>query len=61
MHQHSVLHHGDQVHVHVPGLLSTPLGDGQVVGFYSNEPRRVVVALPSGEELVALESDVSLI
>jgi hypothetical protein len=41
--------------------LSTPFSDGRLVGFMSLEPRRVVVVRPSGKELVAMESHVSLV
>ena len=54
-----MIHLGDHVHVHVLGALPTMRSDGQVVGFYTNEPRRIVVALPSGQQLVAVESDIS--
>jgi hypothetical protein len=48
---------GTQVEIHFPG---PPVGQylvGRVAGFYSNEPRRVVVVLPCGEALVVIETD----
>jgi hypothetical protein len=55
-----VLRPGDLVHVHVTGTSPPSFSNGRLVGFYCNEPRRIIVALPSGQELVAAESDVSL-
>jgi hypothetical protein len=49
---------GTQVQIHFPGAL--PDAFGQLVGFYSNEPCRAVVLLPSGESLVVMETDISL-
>jgi hypothetical protein len=54
----AILEVGDQVHVdgeHPNG------SDGRIVGFYARETRRIVVMLPSGVQLIANESDVSLL
>jgi hypothetical protein len=50
---------GDPVRLQLP--IDSPLNgnSGQVVGFYINEPPRVVVALASGEQVVVMESDTS--
>ena len=46
---------GTQVQIHFPGA---PAACGQLVGHYSNEPRRMLVRLVSGESLVVMETDV---
>ena len=53
----SVLATGAPVQIHFPGEL--PGAFGQLIGFYSNEPCRAVVLLPSGESLVVMETDIS--
>jgi hypothetical protein len=39
---------GTQVEIHLPGPPPGQYSVGRVAGFYSNEPRRVVVVLPCG-------------
>jgi hypothetical protein len=48
---------GAQVEIHFPGPPAAQYPVGRVAGFYSNEPRRAVVVLPSGEALVVMETD----
>jgi hypothetical protein len=48
---------GTQVEIQFPGPSAGRYPVGRVAGFYSNEPRRAVVVLPSGEALVVMETD----
>ncbi len=52
---------GTQVQIHFPGHPADQFPPGRLVGFYSDEPCRAVVALPSGEELVVMETDLELL
>jgi hypothetical protein len=49
---------GTHVEIHFPGQPDDKYPVAKLVGFYSNEPCRAVVLLPTGESLVVMQSDI---